>query len=130
MPGTVEPEERPAPPDPLWQNGAALDGSMPPSPLHRCRPRLSLLLCGALLFLIAETTPHLVHHLFETDQEPECEVLVIADHTPAATAPLALFVVALSTSGRTDPAPASRPALAPARRPASRGPPTASLAWL
>jgi hypothetical protein len=41
---------------------------MPPPPLQRCRPRLSLLLCGALLFLIAETTPHLVHHLFETDQ--------------------------------------------------------------
>jgi hypothetical protein len=103
---------------------------MPPPPLRRCRPTLSLLLCGAILFLIAETTPHLVHHLFETDQEPECEFLAIADHTPAAAAPLLLFMVALSAFGPTDPDPASRPALAPARRPASRGPPTASLAWL
>jgi hypothetical protein len=101
---------------------------MPPSRLHGRCPRLSLLLCGALLFLIAETTPHLVHHLFETDQEPECEVLVIADHTPAAAAPVLAFVAVLSAGGRTDPAPAARPPLAPGRRPASRGPPAASLA--
>ena len=101
---------------------------MPSSSPHRCHPRLSLLLCGAILFLIAESTPHLVHHLFETDQEPECEVLVIADHTQATAAPLLLFVLALSVCGRTDPVLTSRPPLATGRRPASRGPPTASLA--
>jgi hypothetical protein len=96
--------------------------------LQRYRLRLSLLLCGALLFLIAETTPHLVHHIFETDQEPECEVLVIAEHTPAAAAPLVLFAAPLSASGRTASDPPSRPSLAPGRRPASRGPPPASPA--
>jgi hypothetical protein len=101
---------------------------MPSSRPHRCHPRLSLLLCGAFLFLIAETTPHLVHHLFETDHEPECEFLAIADHTPAASAPLLVLVVALSVCGQTDAVPASRPPLATGRRPASRGPPTASLA--
>src|SRR5262245_13529997 len=106
----------------------ALDCPMRPPPLQRYRPRLSVLLCGALLFLIAETTPHLVHHLFQTDQEPECEVLVIADHTPAAAPPLVPFVVALSACGRTVGYRPSRPSLSEIRRPANRGPPPASLA--
>src|SRR5262245_37853804 len=101
---------------------------MRPPRSPRWRPTLSLLLGVALLYQIAETTPHLVHHLFETDQEPECEFLAVADHTPAAAAPLLLLVVTLIACGRAGAVPAPRPRLTPARAPASRGPPAPSLA--
>src|SRR5262249_36452416 len=104
------------------------DGRMRPPRCFRCRSALSLLLGAALLYVIAETTPHLVHHLFETEQEPECEFLAVADHATAATAPLLIFVLTLAACGRTEPVPAPRFRLTPVRAPASRGPPSPSLA--
>ena len=101
---------------------------MRPPRCSRWRSTLSLLLGAALLYVIAETTPHLVHHLFETDQEPECEFLAVADHATAAIAPLLIFVVTLTACGRMEPARAPRSRLTPVRAPASRGPPPASLA--
>jgi hypothetical protein len=73
--------------------------------------------------LAAEAAPHLVHHLFDTPDDPPCEFLAAAEHATAA-------VAALDTAAPTlVPARAvglPTPALAPAGEtpgPVSRGPP-------
>src|SRR5262249_2802135 len=86
---------------------------------------------GALLFaLVLETTPHLVHHLFEQDEASGCEFLTAADHDPA---------IVDGTSGGlgvpqaremlADTAPATPCSLA-IQAAASRGPPRTSSARL
>ncbi len=101
---------------------------MRPPGLPALRRALLLLLGGWLLVLIAETTPHLVHHLFDTDHDPECEYLAVADHAPAAVTAVLTVAVAVPACGRADPGAPPRPALSPARAPASRDPPTTPLA--
>ena len=41
-----------------------------------------------IALVAVEAAPHLVHHLFDDDdQAPPCEFLALADHTPGALAP-------------------------------------------
>ncbi|HEV8676548.1 MAG TPA: hypothetical protein VGX21_21130 [Methylomirabilota bacterium] len=90
---------------------------MTPAPvLPRCRRRaLALLLGGWLVFLAAEAAPHLVHHLFDSEDEAACEFLATADHAPAA---LAAVDTVQPTLRPAEPL----PLLGPPRAPASEGP--------
>ncbi len=96
--------------------------------IARLRQALALVLASWLLLLTAETGPHLVHHLFDTDEETACGFLAVDQHAPAAIAAPALVPKALPTSEALGLAPRPRCSDSSGPPPASRGPPTTPLA--
>ena len=92
------------------------------------RRALAGLLVAWLLCQIAESTPHLVHHLFDADPAPECEYLAIAEHAPAAVASLGIGPVALLACGQPHPVAGPRVAASRLGAPVSRAPPSTPLA--
>jgi hypothetical protein len=79
------------------------------------------------LVMVAETGPHLVHHLFDVDGEVECPFLAAAHDAPAASETPVLVPRPLPTRE----APAVRPQPAPRalsnRPPGARAPPPPPL---
>lgn len=96
--------------------------------IARLRPVLSLLLGGWLLVLVAELTPHLVHHLFDPDEDGQCLYLAAADHAPPAVATAVVTLATPPACDRAAPPPATLPGSPVAPSAATRGPPIASRA--
>ncbi|HEV8308494.1 MAG TPA: hypothetical protein VGW35_12600 [Methylomirabilota bacterium] len=94
----------------------------------RLRVPLTLVFGGWLVFLVAETGPHLVHHVFDTDEQPACSFLAAADCPSAAGAVLDDVPAPTPSPEPADAAPAA-PLLSTSVGPTStRGPPRAPLA--
>lgn len=64
---------------------------------RRARELLAQTLVVWLVVLAGELAPHLVHHAVGAEHEAsDCEFLALADHAPAAVAPLTLPAVGVS----------------------------------
>lgn len=105
----------------------ALAPVMAPHLVARLRRSLALLLGGWLLFLPAESSPHLVHHLLDPDREHDCRHLAAADHAPAALAGAAPALPGFSVQTPAAPAPVTPGRSTAARPAATRAPPIARL---
>ncbi len=103
---------------------------MVPHPVGRFRRWLALVLGGWLLVLLAESSPHLVHHLFDSDRDhgQGCGYLATADHAPAALADATPAAPGLWPQTHAVPAPVTPERSTAARPVAIRAPPVARLA--
>jgi hypothetical protein len=109
---------------------AELGRAMAPHPVHRLHRSLALILGGWLLFLLAESSPHLVHHLLDPnpDSDHDCSYLAAADHAPAALAEPAPAPHGLGVQAHPAPVPVTAGRSTAARPAATRAPPAARLA--
>jgi hypothetical protein len=85
---------------------------------------LAALFAAWLLCLIAESTPHFIHHLFDVDPAPECEYLAAIDDAPAVVGAMGIAPVAPPARGRPHRVARRRIAAPHAGAPVSRGPPS------
>jgi hypothetical protein len=90
-------------------------------------PAPAALLTAWLLCLIAELTPHFIHHLFDVDPAPECEYLAAIDHAPAAVAGMVIVPVAVPVRGQPHPVAWPRVVSLHVEAPVSRAPPFAPV---
>ena len=72
------------------------------------RRALAGLVAAWLVFLLAEEGPHLVHHLLDTDGEPDCHFLAAAEHAPPAVGAPAVVPYPVAASARVEERPAGR----------------------
>lgn len=110
----------------MWHNGATVTRLRA---IDWVRLALTPLLGGWLLVFLAEASPHLVHHLFDDDDEhAECGYLAAIDHGPADSPVPVVAVPVLPVCGRAEPLSVPLAGSPPPPARATRGPPASPLA--
>jgi len=111
----------------VWQNEATVIPLGEALAVLRLRPLLAAVAAAWLLWLAAESGPHLVHHLFD-DGDVECQLLAVADHATPAIIAVPVVPIAPLRGERVESSATTVARTVTACLVAVRGPPAASLA--